>query len=213
MWLAAGAVALIAALAIHGPPDPDMSVQMQIIAQDHIRWTAVHWLSAAALSVFAAAGLTKMSLGEETTRGFAIRTAWAGFALGALWTMTTAVAEATAVTTAAIAGNVAQFEAWQSFASGKASGFLALALAVTVIATKDSTSDQPVTKRWAGRAGAIFAAVSTAGGVLNFWFGVSVGGPIWLISSVLMLIWLCWFGIATARQHRPTVSPTTVAQK
>ena len=203
IWLAAGAAGLIIALVFHGPPDPDLSVQMDIIADGHTRWSGVHWIAAVAMSLFAAAGMTMMSSPEDETKGFAVRTAWAAFTLGALWTMTTAVAEATAVTRAATAGNQAIFEAWWGFSSGKANGFMALALAVIVIAMTDSRSETPATRRWAATGAAFFAAASAFGWIINSWFFVAIGGPIWLISSLLMNIWLCWFGIATGRRGAP----------
>ncbi len=54
--------------------------------------------------------------------------------VSALWTMTTAVVEATVVASAAVSGAKEAFEAGWAFAAGKATGFAFLALTVAVIA-------------------------------------------------------------------------------
>ena len=74
-------------------------------------------------------------------------TAWAVLTVSALWTMTTAVAEATVVTNAAVSGAKEMFEAWWAFAEGKASGIAFLALAVAVISGNEAQSSEPRTCR------------------------------------------------------------------
>lgn len=194
IWLASGAGLLGAALILHGPPDPDLAVQMEIIAHEHGRWSGAHWLAAVALSLFTAAGLMMMTGQSRHVDSIVTRSAWAVLTLGALWTMTTAVAEATAVTTAALAGDQAAFTAWWNFSSGKANGFMGLACAVVLIALAESRQTATSMPRMVSLAGAAAAAGSAVGWVLNMWIGVAIGGPIWLISSLLMCVWLVWFG-------------------
>lgn len=198
VWLAVGGALLAAALVLHGPPDPDLKIQMEIIAEGHTRWASVHWVAAISLSLFAAAGLAMLSARTSRIRGLATCSAWAVLTLGALWTMTTAVVEATAVTQSAILGEQALFETWWLFSEGKANGFMALACAVLVIAAADARDADPLLPRWGGLAGSVFGAGSAAGWILGSWIGLNVGGPVWVISSLLMCVWLVWFGKAMA---------------
>jgi len=122
-WLALGSLFLAVALVFHGPLATDMDTQMKLIAEGATRWVVVHWAAAAALSLFAVAGLVVLGAASRLTQGWWTTTAWAVLPLGALWTLTTAVAEATAVSGAAVSGNKAMFEAWWAFAEGKATGF------------------------------------------------------------------------------------------
>lgn len=75
-------------------------------------------------------------------------TAWAALTVSALWTMTTAVAEATVVTQAAVSGANEMFEAWWAFAEGKASGIAFLALAVAVISGNEARSSERAVPSW-----------------------------------------------------------------
>src|SRR5687768_13333705 len=96
-WLAGAALLLALALIFHGPLHPDLEVQMRHIGQAASRWAAVHWAAAAALSGFAvAAVLVLVSRSRLTSTGTSM-SAWAVVLVGALWTLTTAVAEGTAL--------------------------------------------------------------------------------------------------------------------
>ena len=198
-WLSIGALLLAAALAFHGPPSPVMTEQMQIIAEGSTRWSIVHWAAAAALSSFAIAGLIVLASGSRLTAGWATMTAWAVLSVGALWTMTTAVAEATAITHVATSGNQELFEAWSKFSEGKANGFAFLALAVATIAAGEARNPDGVKPIWAAWVGSVVAVISFLGWVLGSWIGVGIGGPVWLASSLVMCLWLVWFGLTLAR--------------
>jgi hypothetical protein len=56
--MAIASVLLAGVLVGHGPIHPDMSRQMEVIADGSIRWAIVHWAAAAALSLFAIASLS-----------------------------------------------------------------------------------------------------------------------------------------------------------
>jgi hypothetical protein len=80
-WMAIASVLLAGVLVGHGPIHPDMSRQMEVIADGSIRWAIDHWAAAAALSLFAIAGLSCGSVGCEPSgvagRVEAVRGAWA----------------------------------------------------------------------------------------------------------------------------------------
>jgi hypothetical protein len=196
LWLGAGASLLVIALVFHGPPDPDLSVQMQHVAEGHTRWALVHWTAAVALFLISGSGflnLIDQSAGGSST---ALRSAWLVLALGALLTVSTAVSEASVVSVAAHAGENAAFVSWWAFSSGMANGFFALALASALIALSEARSDASSMPTWSCAGGAIFGLFSAVGWSLGEHFGVGIGGPIWLISTLLMCVWLAWFGFA-----------------
>jgi hypothetical protein len=197
-WLALAAFPLAAALAFHGPPSPDLGVQMQHIADGTLRWSIVHWAAAAALLCFAIAGLVALAAGSRLTQDWWTLSAWAVLPVGALCTVNTAIAEATVIFNAATTGNRAVFEAWWMFAEGMANGFAAMALAFTVIAASEArtAAAMPV---WASWIAAVAGAAAFAGWVLGSWLDVAIGGPIWLVSSLVMCLWLIWFGLGLTR--------------
>ena len=121
-WLAIASVLMVAALVFHGPISPDLNDQMRKIADGAIRWSVVHWIAAAALSLNALTGLVVLTSGSHLTEGWWTMTASAVLPVSALWTMTTAVVEATVVAGAAVSGTKDTFEAWWAFAAGKATG-------------------------------------------------------------------------------------------
>jgi hypothetical protein len=137
-------------LIFHGPLATEMDTQMRIIADGASRWVVVLWAAAAALSLFAVAGFVVLAAASHLTQGAWTTTAWAVLPVGALWTLTTAVAEATVVAGAAVSGNTAMFEAWWAFSEGKATGFIFLALAVAVIACNETRTPRatPVWASW-----------------------------------------------------------------
>lgn len=204
-WVAAASFLMIATLSFHGPIAPDLDVQMSRIADAATKWAVVHWMAAAALSLFAVAGLLVLTSRSRLTAGLWTTTAWAVIPVGALWTMTTAVAETTVVADAAASGSRETFAAWWAFAEGKASGFAFLALAVAVVAGNEARSTGGVTPAWAAWAGSLAGVASFSGWALGMWLGIAVGNLLWVVSSILMSIWTLWFGVALMRS-RPSAS-------
>lgn len=129
-------------------------------------------------------------------------TAWAVLIVGALWVTTTAIAEATVITAAAVAGDTATFEAWQLYVEGRALGFGFLAIAIAVIAGNEARNTRSVTPEWAAWIGALAGIAAFVGFVvIGQWLGLPVGGFIWLVSTVVMSLWTLWFGIALIRAN------------
>ena len=198
-WLALASITLALALVFHGPPSPDLGVQMQHIADGSLRWSIVHWGAAASLSCFAIAALIALNAGSRLTQDWWTMSAWALLPIGALWTTSTAVAEATVVFNAAITGNREVFDAWWMYAEGRGNGFAAMAIAFTVIAANETRQSHGAVSHWASHIAAVAGAASFAGWVLGSWLGLPIGGPIWLISSLVMCLWLAWFGLSLLR--------------
>jgi len=198
-WLAVASVLLTATLVFHGPPEPIASDQMTVIASSPTRWIAVHWMAAAALSFFAVAGFIVLGAGSRLTESGWTLSAWAALPVGALWTLITAVAEATAVTHAAVTGNEASFAAWWIFSEGMANGFAVLALCVAIIAGNEMQTVEGATPKWAAMIAVFAGLASFIGWALWSWIDFGFGAPIWLASSILMCLWLLWFGTGLAR--------------
>lgn len=198
-WLAGASLLLLLALSFHGPLHPDPAVQMAHIADSAARWAAVHWTAAAALSSFAIAALLVLVSRSRLTDTARTISAWAAVLVGALWTLTTAVAEVTVITDLAAAGNIEQFEAWWSFAEGFGNGFAILAVAVAIIASNEYRDDRRPVPRWSAAAGAAAGLASFAGWVLGVWLDVGPANLLWLLASGIMCVWLASFGIALAR--------------
>jgi hypothetical protein len=86
------------------------------------------------ISCFAiAAVLVLVSRSRMTSTGKTM-SAWAVVLVGALWTLTTAVTEVTVIADLPRSRDLAQFEAWWSFAEGHGNGFSTLAVAVASLA-------------------------------------------------------------------------------
>jgi hypothetical protein len=200
-WLAIASSLLIAALVVHGPLAPDLSDQMKKIADGAMAWSVIHCVSAASLSLFAVTGLIVLTSGSRLAGGWWTMTAWAVLTVSALWTMTTAVVEATVVTNAAVAGAKEMFEAWWAFAEGKASGFAFFALAVAVISGNEAQSSERAVPAWSAWIALVSGVTSFAGWALGRWFGVDFGNLLWVASSVLMSVWTLWFGFALMRSR------------
>ena len=200
-WLAIASFLIVATLVLHGPIAPDLSDQMRRIAGAPLRWAVAHWIAAAALSLYAVTGLVVLTSGSRLTESWWTITAWAVLPVGALWTMTTAVTEATVVANAAASGAMETFEAWWAFAEGKATGFAFLALAVAVIAGNEARSSERATPAWSAWIAMVSGVVSFAGWAVGMWFGVGLGSLIWVASSILMSGWTLWFGVALARSQ------------
>lgn len=195
--LAAGGLLLAVVLALHGPLQPTIADQMQAI-EHRESWAPLHWIAAAALSLFAVGSLIALTSGSRLTNTVATTIAWAVVAIGAVWTFMTAVIEATAVTYASNLGNQQLFEAWWVFAEGLANGFAFLALGIAVVATHESRSSDRVMPVWLSWIGAFAGIAAFAGWGLGSWFGVPLGSLLWVASSLVMCLWLAWFGLALA---------------
>jgi hypothetical protein len=200
-WLAIASLLLIAALVFHGPLAADLSDQMKRIADRATGWSMIHWVSAASLSLFAVTGLVVLTSGSRLVGGWWTMTAWAVLTVSALWTMTTAVAEATVVTNAAVSGAKEMFEAWWAFAEGKANGIAFLALAVAVISGNEARSSERAVPAWSAWIAMVSGVASFAGWALGRWFGIDLGNLLWVASSVLMSLWTLWFGVALMRSR------------
>jgi hypothetical protein len=190
---------MIATLVLHGPIAPDLSEQMTRIAGRPTLWALAHWIAAAGLSSYAAAGLLVLTSESRLTAGWWTTTAWAFLPVAALWTLTTAVAEATAVTHAVNSANAEMFAAWWMFAEGKANGFAFLALAVAVIAANEARSTEAGTPVWAAWTAVAAGVASFTGWALGMWFEMRLGNLLWLATSILMSVWVVWFGLALTR--------------
>ena len=124
IWLATGTVLLATALVFHGPPDADLTVQMQHIADGHGRWAIVHWTAAVALFLISGASFLMLTTSARVRRSPILSSAWVVMALGALTTFSTAVAEASVVAVAADRGDTDTFVTWWAFSGGMGNGFL-----------------------------------------------------------------------------------------
>lgn len=199
--LAVGALLLAVGFALHPPPSPDPAEFMATIADAPTRWVAAHAATAIALSVFTIAGLIVLTAGSRLTQTWWSTTAWAVLIVSALWVTTAAVVEATVITEAAIAGDTAMFEAWSSFAEAHSAAFLFFVLAIAVIAGNEARSAYQTTPVWASWVGAIAGVVAFSGMVLVFGLGIALGGLIWVLFTIVMSLWLVWFGVALARSE------------
>lgn len=198
-WLAIGSLLMILVLLIHGPISPDLDEQMRRVADGVMRWRVAHWLAAAGLSLYAVSGLIMLTAGSRLTSAPSTMTAWAVVVVGALWTMTTAVAETTVVAAAAASGASDTFQAWWAFAEGKAAGFAFVALAVAVIAGNEARSPERIGPAWAAW-GAVLASVASFGGwALGMWVGITPATLVWVVSSIVMSAWTLWLGIGLMR--------------
>lgn len=198
-WFAVASFLMAVVLVLHGPLAPDLAEQMTRISDGTMRWAVAHWIAGAGLSLYAVAGLVVLTSRSGLTAGWWTTTAWAVIPVAALWTLTTAVAEATVVTDAARSGNREVFEAWWAFAEGKATGFSFVALAVALIAGDDAHGAERATPAWSAWTGMVAGVVSFTGWALGMWFGIGLGNLLWVVSSILMSAWGVWFGVSLAR--------------
>lgn len=198
-WLALASILLVVTLASHGPLAETPREQMAAIADGAARWGVVHWIAAISLTMFAVAGLLVLTAGSRLTGNPWTLSAWAVVPVGALWTVTTAVAEVTVVADAAVSGQSARFDAWWAFAEGKAAGFTFMALSVAVIALHEMRSARPHVPPWASAVGAIAGIASFGGWALGTWLGIWPGSPIWVVASLVMALWTLWLGVAMLR--------------
>jgi hypothetical protein len=198
-WFATASFLMIAVLISHGPIAHDLNHQMQRIANGALRWSVVHWFAAGALSLHALTGLVVLASGSRLTEARSTMTAWAMLVVSAIWTITTAVAEATVVTRAAVSGDIETFQAWWAFAVGMGTGIAFFALAVVLIAANEARSAERSTPLWSARAAMVAGVASFAGWASGMWFGVALGNLLWVAASIVMSLWTLWFGVALMR--------------
>lgn len=197
-WLATASVVMAIVLVVHGPIAAELSDQMVRIAHHPLRWSVAHWLAAAGLSFYAVAALLVLTSRTALVEGPSMLSAWAVVLLGGLWTLSTALAEATVIRDAATSGNADAFEAWWAYAEGNAHGFAVLALGLAVIAASDARQASGATPTWAAWTGTIAGIGAFSGWALGMWFEVPVGNVLWVLASILMAAWSAWFGVALA---------------
>lgn len=205
--LAVGAALFVVGLGLHPPPSPDPAVFMATIADAPLRWQAAHVVTALALFAFTVASLAVLAAGSRLTRRPSTMAAWAALAVGAVWVTTSALAEATVVTTFARAGDGAGFEAWQLFAEVHSAAFVAIAGSLAVIALGEARSEVAATPGWAASVGALAGSVALVAYVLGIGLGVPLAGPVWLLSTIVAALWTLWFGVRLARSPGPASSP------
>lgn len=198
-WLAIGSLLLVVGFVLHPPPSPDPAEFMATIADDPTRWMAAHVATAIALSVFTIAGLIMLTAGSRLTQHWWTLTAWAVLIVSALWVTTAAVAEATVIAQAAVAEDTATFEAWSIFAEAHSAAFLFFVLAVAVIAGNEARNAYQTTPAWASWIGAVTGVAAFVGMVLVFGLGIALGALVWLVGTVVMGLWVVWFGVVLAR--------------
>ena len=197
-WLAVAAILLAGVFAGHGPIHPHMGTQMEKIAAHPALWSIVHWAAAASLSSFAVAGLIVLTARSRLTEEWWTVSAWAVVTVGGLWTMTTAVAEATVVADAAASGDLAIYEPWWAFSEGKANGFAFLALAMAAIAANEARASGAAVPAWSSWVAVAAGLGAFLGWVLGMWLGLEAGSLLWAASSFVMALWILWFGLALA---------------
>lgn len=208
-WLASASLLLVLTLALHGPLHPDIEVQMARIAESASRWAVAHWIAAASLSCFMIASLLLLVHGSRLTSTGTLSSAWAVVLVGALWTLTTALVEATAIIGLAESGDLPRFRSWWVFAQGKANGFSLLAVAVSVIAWNETRDPRRFVPRWSAAVGTTAALASFAGWALGVWFDIGPANLLWVLASVVMCLWLAWLGIALARARESGATAPT----
>lgn len=203
IWLGVGAVLLAAVLAFHGPLAPDLESQMRAIAGEPARWAVVHWAAAGALSLLAVGSLLVLASRSRLAETWWTASAWAVLAVGALWTVTTAVAEATSVADAAASGNASAFAAWWAYSEGNGHGFAFVALAVALIAGNEARTPGAAMPRAVAWVGVVVGVGSFLGWALSSWFGVGAASLLWVAASLVMCLWLLWFAVTLPRAAAP----------
>jgi hypothetical protein len=196
VWLAVSAILLAGVFVGHGPIHPDMGTQMERIAASPLQWAIVHWAAAASLSLFAVAGLIILTARSRLTEEWWTISAWAVVTVGGLWTMTTAVVEATVVADAAASGDLAIYEPWWAFSEGKANGFAFLALAMAAIAANEARASRAAVPAWSSWIAVAAGLGAFLGWVIGMWLGFEAGSLLWAASSFVMALWILWFGLA-----------------
>ncbi|WP_396612139.1 hypothetical protein ACH9L7_02305 [Haloferax sp. S1W] len=197
--LTIGSLLAIVSLVLHPAPATTLSQQMTIIADAGMRWVGVHLAAAIGFALFAIAGLVVLTAHSRLTQEWWTMFAWGVVTIGALATMTAAVAEATVVADLAAAGNAEAFEAWEVFAEGMVTGFAFLALGIAVIAGNEARTAERATPMWAAWIAVLAGVLAFVGFAMGMWLGIAIGGLVWLVSAIVMTLWTLWFGVALLR--------------
>lgn len=207
-WLGLGGLVFVAGLLLHAPPSADPAQFMATIAAAPGRWLAAHWLSALAMVMIVVGGLLVLTTDSRLTETRLTASAWALLVVSTVVLMTAALAEATVVTAAAVAGDAATFEVWQAFAEGHALAFVPVALSAAAIAVGEARGRHGATPAWASWVGALAGVVAPLGLVLGVGAGIEVGGLVFVVFSIVLSLWLAWFGAGLARAEDSAVLPT-----
>lgn len=198
-WLAAGSLLLVVGFLLHPFPSPDPAEFAATVAGEPTRWVAAHGVIAVAMGVFAIAGLVVSTARSRLTGTWWTATAWAALVVAALTVMGAAIVEATAITQASLAGDMATFGTWSAVADVLSATFLVVLFAIAVIATSEARSDDHATPVWASWIGALAAVVAAVGMVAGFVLGFPIGIVVWLGGTVVTSLWTLWFGVVLAR--------------
>lgn len=207
-WLGIGSLLLIAGIALHPPPSPDSEAFMATIAEGPTLWMAAHIATAIGLSMVAVAGLIVLTAGSRLTEHWWTISAWGVLVVAAMLVTTAALAEATVITRASVAGDVATFEAWQPFAEAYSAAFLFVALAVAAIAGNEARVGHVTTPVWASWTGAGAGIVAAVAFVLGLGVGVAAASLVWLVATIVMSVWTLWFGVDLVRLRTATETPS-----
>ena len=198
-WLSIGAIALIASLLLHAQPSPVPNEFMSNIAAEPVQWMIAHWLGALSSTLFVIAGLIILTTHSRLTHRWWSVTAWAVVIVGSLWITSTALIEATVGLSAAVDGDVATFVEWQLFGQALALAFVGVAPALAVIAYNEARNGPETTPVWASWIGAAAGIVAAAAFALVIGMGVSMAGIVWIPTTIVMSLWIVWFGLSLAR--------------
>jgi hypothetical protein len=80
-----------------------------------------------------------------------------------------------------------------------ATGFTFLALAVAAMAGNEARTSRRVTPVWASWVASVAGVASFLGWALGMWLGIAIGNLLWVASSLVMCLWILWFGVALTR--------------
>lgn len=205
-WLSIGAIALIASLLLHAQPSPVPNEFMANIASEPLQWMIAHWLAALSSSLFVIAGLIILTTHSRLTHRWWTVTAWAVTIVGSLWITSTAMIEATVGLSAAVDGDVATFVEWQLFGQGLALAFVGVAPALALIAYNEAQNGPETTPVWASWIGAAAGIVAAVAFALVIGLGVSRAGIVWIPTTIVMSLWIVWFGLSLARSDSMSIT-------
>lgn len=205
-WLGFGGLAFVVGLLLHAPPSADTGQFMATIANGPTQWMAAHWISAIAISSIIVGGLLVLTSDSRLTEKGVTTSAWAVLIVAGVVLLTAALTEATVSTAAAVAGDTATFEAWQAFAEGHAIAFVFVGLSVAVIAGNEARGRYGMTPGWVSWIGAAAGILAPLGFVLGVGVGIAIGGIAFIVFSIVLSLWLVWFGIGLARAPDGTMS-------
>lgn len=192
MWLAIGALVFTVGLVLH-----PMEETMDAVADAATIWRASHWFIAAGSLLLVAGAWCVLAAGSRLSSTWVRMTAWTAFAASLLVFIAVPLIEATVATDAAVAGDTATWDSWNSLATGVVNVMFVFSASVIVLAWIDMKSSNWITPKWASTLG----MVGAFGGMLSMalpWFGVTTLG--WLFFGVIVaMLWVAWFGVGVMR--------------